>query len=388
MNIVIDVRPLMGGKWSGVETYVYHLIKHISKLNPENNYILFANAKTDQKKYIPDFGRKNIQIIQTYIPNKILNLSLLFLKYPKIDKLLEKKLQLKIDACVFPDLRPYAISKNTVSIQTVHDLCFERFPQFFSTKSRIWFKLMQAKKLIAKADKIVAVSESTKEDLANIYKIPKDKIKVIYEGIDDEFSSKMNELSWINIKNKYKLPNDYFLFLSTLEPRKNLKNLLLAFELYKKRASNKTKLVLVGEEQTAIFSKLHIPKSTDIIQTGFISEDEKPYFYKHAKALVYPSFFEGFGLPLLEAMKCGTPIITSNSSSMPEIAGESAIYINPNDTNTIVAAMGKIEDANQIKKLTDNSRTQIKKFNWDECAKSTLKLIKEAVARGKRQLSK
>jgi glycosyltransferase involved in cell wall biosynthesis len=384
MNIVIDVRPLMGGKWSGVETYIYHLIKHISKLNLENNYILFANAKNDQQKYIPDFGRKNIQIIQTHIPNKILNFGLLFFKYPKLDKFLEKKLHLKIDLWVFPDLRPYALSKNTASIQTVHDLCFERFPQFFSAKSRLWFKLLQPKKLISRADKIIAVSHSTKEDLENIYQIPKEKIEVVYEGIDEEFSSRMNELSWINIKNKYKLPHDYFLFLSTLEPRKNLKNLLLAFEEYKKRNNNQTKLVLVGQEQSEIFSKLHIPDSTDIIQTGFISEDEKPYFYKHAKALIYPSFFEGFGLPLLEAMKCGTPIITSNSSSMPEIAGGSAIYIDPNDTHTIVTAMEKIEDTTQSKKLTDNSRIQIKKFNWDECAKSTLKLIKETIENKKR----
>lgn len=384
MNIVIDVRPLMGGKWSGVETYIYHLIKHISKLNPENNYILFANAKNDQKKHIPDFGRKNIQIIQTHIPNKILNLGLFLFKYPKLDKFLEKKLHLKIDLWVFPDLRPYALSKNTASIQTVHDLCFERFPQFFSAKSRLWFKLLQPKKLISRADKIIAVSKSTKEDLVNIYQIPKEKIEVVYEGIDEEFSSRMNELSWINIKNKYKLPQGYFLFLSTIEPRKNLKNLLLAFEEYKKRNNNQTKLVLVGQEQSEIFSKLHIPDSTDIIQTGFISEDEKPYFYKHAKALIYPSFFEGFGLPLLEAMKCGTPIITSNSSSMPEIAGGSAIYIDPNDKHTIVTAMEKIEDTTQSRKLADNSRIQIKKFNWDECAKSTLELIKETIENKKR----
>lgn len=375
MNIVIDVRPLMGGKWSGVETYIYYLIKYISKLDASNNYILFANAKADQTKHIPDFGRENIQIIQTHIPNKILNLGLLVFKYPKLDKFLEQKLHKKIDIFIFPDLRPYALSKKTLSIQTVHDLCFEHFPRFFSLKSRIWFKLLQPKKLINKANKIIAVSTSTKEDLIKTYKIQKQKIQVIYEGIDQQFSSKMTDLAWINIKNKYRLPENYFLFLSTLEPRKNLKNLLLAFGKYKIKNINETKLVLVGKEQPNIFSKLQIPISKDVIQTGFIAEEEKPYFYQHSKALVYPSFFEGFGLPLLEAMKCGTPIITSNSSSMPEIAGKAALYINPNDINTILSALEKIDNINERRKLIESSREQIKKFNWEECAKLTLQLI-------------
>jgi glycosyltransferase involved in cell wall biosynthesis len=377
MNIAIDVRPLMGGKWSGVETYIYYLIKHSTLLDPTNNYILFANARSDQRHHIPDFGRKNIQIVQTHIPNKLLNFCLLFFKYPK---LIGAKINKKIDAWIFPDLRPYSLSSKCASIQTVHDLCFEHYPDFFSKKSRLWFKLIQPQKLIKKADKIIAVSSSTKQDLEKTYKIPGEQISVIYEGINQEFSSKINDLTWINIQNKYRLPSEYFLFLSTLEPRKNLKNLALAFEKYKGKKDNQTKLVLVGEEQADIFSKLHIPKSNDIIQTGFITEDEKPYFYKHAKALIYPSFFEGFGLPLLEAMKCGTPIITSNISSMPEIAGSAAIYIDPKSIESITSAMEKIEDINVRKFLTEKSHEQIKKFSWDECAKSTLKLIKEVIA--------
>ena len=380
MNIAIDVRPLMGGKWSGVETYIYYLIKHITLLDPTDNYVLFANARSDQKHHIPDFGRKNIQIVQTHIPNKLLNFSLLFCKYPKLDRLIERKINQQIDAWIFPDLRPYSLRKNVASIQTVHDLCFEHYPNFFSRKSRLWFKLIQPKQLIKKADKIIAVSASTKQDLEKTYKIPSEHIRVIYEGINEEFSSRINDLSWINIQNKYRLPAEYFLFLSTLEPRKNLKNLILAFEKYKSKKDNQAKLVLVGEEQADIFSKLHIPKSNDIIQTGFITEDEKPYFYKHAKALIYPSFFEGFGLPLLEAMKCGTPIITSNTSSMPEIAGSAAIYIDPKNVESMTSAMEKIEDINIRKFLTEKSRDQIKKFKWDECAKTTLELIKEVVA--------
>lgn len=368
----------MGGKWSGVETYIYYLIKYISKLDSENNYILFANAKKDQSRHIPDFGRKNITIIQTNIPNKILNIGLLYFNYPKLDRLLEKKLKLKIDAFIFPDLRPYALSKKTASIQTVHDLCFEHFPKFFSLKSRLWFKLLQPKKLINKANHVIAVSNSTKKDLINTYKISASKIEVIYEGIDDQFTAGINDLTWIDIRSKYHLPENYLLFLSTLEPRKNLKNLLLAFEEYK-LSNNSTKLVLVGKEHPDIFSKLQIPPSKDIIQTGFISEAEKPYFYKHAKALVYPSYFEGFGLPLLEAMKCDTPIITSNNSSMPEIAGKCAIYIDPNDTKTILEALRKIENPEEQKKLAANCHLQIKKFSWNECAKSTSQIIKAAV---------
>jgi len=379
MNIVIDVRALMGGKWSGVETYIHYLIKSITALDKSNNYILFANASRSQTKHIPNFGTPNIQIIQTRIPNKVLNFGLLFFNYPKLDKLLEKKLHKKIDAFVFPDLRPYALSRKTAAIQTVHDLCFEHFSQFFSKKSRLWFKILRPKKLIKKADVIIAVSLSTKNDVVQTYKISPQKIHVIYEGIDQLFGQNLNENTWKNLKKKYQLPDEYFLFLSTLEPRKNLKNLLLAFEEYKKENTNKTKLVLVGQEQPDVFSKLQIPSTNDVIQTGFIHEEEKSYFYKNAKALVYPSFFEGFGLPLLEAIKCQTPVITSDRSSMPEIAQKCALYVNPEDTNSIKNALKQIDNEQVRKELKKSMADQIKKFNWEECAASTLQLITEAV---------
>lgn len=392
MNIVIDIRPLMDGKLSGIEMYILHLLDELFKKDKKNTYILFANAAKNVLKTIPEFRNKNIAVIQTKIPNKLLNASLCFLRKPKLDKLILRYLkkhpkkipetmeEMSVDLFFMPDLRPSALSKKIKKITVVHDLSFKHFKKFFSRKTRLWYKLLNPKREIKKSDKIIAVSGYTKNDLILTYKIPKEKISVIYEGIDEKFGADPNEKNFRYIGRRYDLPQKYFLFLSTIEPRKNIKNMVKGFIIYKKLNPNdRAKLIIAGKKNSKIFSRVMHDDHPDVQFAGFIDEEDKATVIKHADCFLYPSFFEGFGLPLLEAMKCGTPIITSNASAMPEVAGDGAVLVNPASADEIAGALEKIQNPSLRQMLKKNMEKQIQKFSWQKCAEETLKVMESTL---------
>ncbi len=373
MNIVIDIRPLMGGKISGIEIYIKNLIENLLSIDQTNTYILFANASSNQMPFLPKIKSKNLTIIQTRIPNKILNFLLIAFQWPKLDKLILRHLDRKdqIDLFFMPDLRPSALSKGVKKILTIHDLTFIHFPEFFSLKTRLWYKLINPQKEIKNADKIIAVSEFTKKDILQNIEY-KGQIQVIHQGIAKIFcqNTKPNTKQ---VLPKNHLQEPYLLFLSTIEPRKNINRLVEAFNLYKKRhPQSKIKLVIAGKEDKKIFSKVKLEENKDIIFTGFIEENQKESLIKGATAFIYPSLFEGFGLPLLEAMKCGVPVITSNTSSMPEVISEAGFLINPKDIESIAKAIEEIQKPEIQEKLKNKMKEQIKKFSWEKCAKETL----------------
>lgn len=389
MNICVDIRPLMGGKHTGVEIYTLNLLENLFKLDHKNHYILFANAEKDQSQYLPYFQQDNVTTIQTKIPNKILNLSLALLKRPKLDHLILKYLQKHpkkqpkefdfkrgIDVFLMPDLRPSAVSKSVKKITVVHDLSFQHFPYFFSRKTRIWYKLLNAKKELENCKNIIAVSHFTKEDLIQTYQIPAEKITVIHEAVSEDFDLNLSPEQIQKVRHKYRLPSEYFLSLSTLEPRKNLAGLLKAFRQFKEsNPDNRIKLVLAGTQNSKIFSEIELQHTPDVVITGFIDEEDKAIIYQQAQAFLYVSFYEGFGLPLLEAMKCQTPTVASWTSAIPEVTGKAAILVNPYDINAITEAMMKILDPETQSKLKRAMETQIKKFSWKKCAQETLKLF-------------
>lgn len=390
MNIVVDIRPLMEGKISGIETYTINVLQEIFKLDTKNTYILFANGAKDVMDRLPQLKGDNISIIQTKIPNKILNLSVSLLRYPKLDRLIMNYLkrhkekvpktmkEASIDLFFMPDLRPTALTKKVKKITVVHDLSFKHFPSFFSKKTRLWHKILHPKREIKNSAEIIAVSSFTKHDLIETFGIAEEKITVIHEGVDENFGKKKVKNSQA-ITAKYRLPENYFLFLSTIEPRKNIQGMVRGFIIYKRlNRSDNSKLVIAGKKNQKIFSQVMHDDHPDIIFCGFIDEEDKAEIIRGARVFIYPSFFEGFGLPLLEAMKCETPIITSNTSSMPEIAGDAAILINPRFPEEMAYALEKIQDPGRISELKHHMREQVKKFTWKECASKTLDVFAKA----------
>jgi len=378
MNIGVDVRSLLEKERSGVGEYTYQLLDAIFDINRENQYYLFYNSwKKVEEDFLSEWKKySNVHFCEFHWPNKLLNLCFKFLRWPRVDKLISSTG--KIDLFFIPNLNFIALSRGVQKIITVHDLSFEFFPKSFSWKRRMWHWFINPKKLIRSAQKIIAVSENTKKDLMELYKVAAEKVNVIYSGVsgDDNFSGV--EV----VKKKYNLPENFILFLGTLEPRKNIEGLIRAFEIFKIAKSPGYKLVIVGPRGW-LYKKIlaraeKSPVREDIKFINYIAPEEKFAFYKLAKLFVYPSFYEGFGFPPLEAARAGTPVIISTNSSLPEVMGEAAIMVDPNNPAEMAKVMAEcLADENLRAALIEKGKKQAEKFSWAKAINEFLSLINQ-----------
>ncbi len=375
MNIAIDVRCLIDKQLTGVGEYTFNLLSQLFSMDKQNQYYLFYNSykKNDPPKFIGD----NVHYCGFNFPNKLLNLLILLFKAPKLDRLINKKFNVKVDFFFFPNIN--FIATACQYIITAHDLTFVFLKECFSPKSRAWHWLINARQIFQRAKKIIAVSENTKRDLTKIYNISEQQITTIYSGIAPVFQPNLQETPTAKrIKNKYQLPQKFILYLGTIEPRKNIATLLSAFELFKKSATHKNySLVLAGKHGWQ-FDKINkqIRKSPfrDMIKlVDYVSPEDKPYLYNLAEMFVYPSLYEGFGFPVLEAMACGRPVITSHASSLPEICENAATYIDSNNINDLVAALTSLAGNDQQQRhLINSGLSQAAKFSWQSAAQQLL----------------
>lgn len=387
MIIGIDIRMLVRGMKTGVEEYTVNLLENMLSLDKNIKFKLFYNGYKKVELDHDWLKFSNVELKQYRIPNRFLDASSYFFNYPKIDKLLRE-----VDVFFSPHIFLSSVSKKCRTITTFHDLSFEKYPEFYSASKNYWHFSMNPKKQAREADKIIAVSESTKDDLVKIYGVNPDKIKVIYSGINQELRIENKESRILEIRKKYNLPENYILYLGTLEPRKNIIGMIKAFELFKKKfrfqrrhsgiLPSEFKLVVAGSKgwlYEDIFKMVkNSPAKNDIIFTGFIDDKDKSILYSQSELFIYPSFYEGFGFPPLEAMTCGTPVITSNFSSLPEAVGNAAVMINPYNLDELYKAMKMVLNDDKLKNiLIKKGFEQTKKFSWQKCARETLDFILE-----------
>jgi glycosyltransferase involved in cell wall biosynthesis len=335
MRIGIDARCLQEGRNTGVEEYTKGLIRCLAISRPEDQLILFINSFNPIKE---DFnwlgGLNNVEIRTFKIPNKILNLSFWLFGLPRVDKMIGGA-----DIFFVPNFCFISLSGDCKKVLTVHDLSFEWVPETFSLKRRLWHFFINPRRMCRRFDQLLAVSQSTKQDLKSLYGINLQKVEVKPPFFDDNFLEKykrenFKEEEIARVRNKYNLPKNYILFLGTIEPRKNINALIQAFDHWKKsHKSNDLKLVIAGQKgwlHEKIFQEADkVACKEEIFFTEFIKEKDKPFVYAGAWLFIFPSLFEGFGIPPLEAMASGVPVIASNQSSMPEVLGDAAILINP-----------------------------------------------------------
>ncbi|MCK5510635.1 glycosyltransferase family 4 protein [Candidatus Parcubacteria bacterium] len=386
MRIGIDISTLMDEYFSGVSEYSYNLIKKIIEKDKENEYILYFNSFAPLRDLKIDISEyPNVRVAQTRYPNKFFKhvMQNLF-KYPKIDKILGN-----IDLFFSPNLNFYNYTNAAKKIITVHDLSFARYPEFFSLRRNLWHKMINIKKTLQKYDKIVAVSENTKKDLIELFDVPENKIQVIYSGIERDLRKiSEQELNLIrdncDFKQKYNLPKKFILYLGTIEPRKNIENTIKAFEIFleKNPKAVNYKLVIAGArgwKNKNIFKtwKNSLQKN-NIKFIGYIDKNDKKYLYNMASLFIFPSYYEGFGFPPLEALACGCPIITANNSSLSEIIGDYSTLINPYDISSISKAI----ESHCLNNINNNifleKFTNIKEeYSWDKCAEKYLNFFED-----------
>lgn len=378
MNIGVDIRPLMDSARTGVGEYTYEFLNALFKIDSQNQYFLFYNSAKDVSSNIPKWPQDNVHFIETKYPNKFFNLAMLFLKWPKLDKLIVKKSNinnLKLDYFLATNLNFLALSKKVKYIFTIYDLSFEFFPDCFCFKRRLWHKILAPKKQCQKADIILTPSENTKRDVVNKYKINPEKIKVLYPGLSSVFNSEKS-VNIDEVKKKYNLPPKFVLFLGTVEPRKNIIGLI---EAYKKSKilDDLCSLVIVGAKgwnTESIMEK--IQNTPGVKYIGYIEAQDKPTLYSLAELFIFPSLYEGFGFPVLEAIASGTAVITSNRSSLPEVAGSASYLVNPNNTDEIARGIKLLYKNLEIRKLLiEKGKENISKFNWHTTAEQFLQII-------------
>lgn len=370
MRIGIDARILSDANYAGIGQYLYEIIDNWKIKYPENEYYLFSRRQIFLKEQFPD----NWHIVDE--PWIVDNRKLWYAF--KLPELIKKN---KIDVFWGPNFSlPYKV-KGVKYVVTVHDLAIYKFKRIGEIKNTILIRLF-GKRDCQKADSVIAVSNATAKDVEEIFSIPNRKIKVCYNGVAD--SSEI-EYSIDNVRAIIKEQKDYLLFISTIEPRKNIERLVEGYEKYRDEFEESyVKLIIAGKKGwncEKIYSRIEDSKySHDIIMTGFVNEDEKKYLYENASCFVYPSLYEGFGIPVLEAFLYRVPVITTGVSSLPEVGGDAAFYLSENgDAMELAELLGYVRKMglNDRKKLNDKMLKQVGKFSWKKCADETMKVIME-----------
>jgi len=371
MNIGIDIRNLLTPNLTGVGVYTFRILNELMKSDEINRYFLFYSGIGSDSQTILDLKKNapaNFSFYRLKLPNKFLNLCWFLFNRPNLDNFFLKKHKVVIDRWWFPNLNFWFTKKPY--ILTVHDLSFKIMPQVYSWKMLLWHHLLKAGKKFNNAEKLVAVSENTKRDLITYFKINATKIKVIHLGVD-VLETTQEEIE--AVKTKYNLPEKFFLFLGTREPRKNVEGLLSAYNNLQLEES----LVLAGcEGWLAKNLKKSLKKSPKIDKIKIIdypNDQEKQILYHLATAFIWPSFYEGFGLPILEAFASGAPVITSFGSSLPEVTADSALIIDPYNLNDLERAMIELSENNLLcDSLREKGLQRAKDFLWKKTAEELL----------------
>jgi glycosyltransferase involved in cell wall biosynthesis len=415
MNIGIDIRTLTDAQYSGVSEYTFNLIKEMLKLDAENEYQLFYNCFQEARGLmrtmadLRGLAGANFKVVDYHYPNKILNYLLFkFFNWPKIDKKLGADIffmpHINFIGLTPPDHLCEGGKKRLKSVITVHDLSFLRYPEFFSWRKNFWHKMLNARKLLNRFDRIVAVSENTKRDIVELCDVSPDKVRVIYSGVGEEYKKMTNDqfpiseqISNLNteekrllaVKEKYNLPDGFVLYLCTIEPRKNVDGIIRAYSEVRsnrrrcgirKLEARNIKLVIagaVGWRSKKVFQEWQKSKFKDDIKfLGYVEPADKVYLYNLASVFVYPSFYEGFGLPPLEAMASGLPVVCSFAASLGEVAGEAALMVDPYNIKDIAGALAEVlADEKLHNRLTARGLERARKFSWEKTAGEYLALF-------------
>ena len=374
MRIAINTRLLLKGKLEGIGWFTYENLKRITQSHPEHQFFFFFD-----RPYSKDFIFSN-NIIPVVLCPQARHPLLYYIWFQySVNRALKR-----IKADLFISTDGY-ISLNTdvKTLNVFHDLNFEHYPNDLPLMER-WYYRTFFPKYASKADHIATVSEFSKQDIIQLYNVSPDKIDVIYNGANEIYSP-VTEAVKKEVRAKVTGGHPYFFFIGSIHPRKNLINLFKAFEIYRHSSNSIAKLVITGAKKwwTKDIEKVYrdMRFKDDIIFTGRLSIAEIRDIMASSLALTYVSYFEGFGIPIVEAFRCGTPVITSNVTSMPEIAGDAALTVDPFNPQAIAQAMISVDkDAELCEMLIKKGFARAKQFTWDKSAERLWSSIEKLIS--------
>ena len=379
MNIGLYVEHLHGKK-TGVGQYGFNLALNLGKLDKNNKYLVFSpsplpRGDIDRLSDCPNIKVLDQNVLAKLIPNDIILIPLwLHLYLPYLCKKTGADVYFNTGS-IWP-LLPFKFAKRQLVF--IHDLIPLLFPECYYTHTRYYYRLSRAIHLNT-YDKVIVNSETTKKDLIIHLGVPEERISVTLLGRDERFAPRDDISRNRIVREKYDLPESYLLFTGTLEPRKNLTRLLEAYARCQARES--LKLVITGKRgwlYGEIFETVNKLNLTErVVFTGFADDDDLPSIYSMAKVFVYPSLYEGFGLPVLEAMACGVPVITADVPSIREVAGEAAVLVDPLNVEMLSRSIDQMvfSSAQNYKRFSRASILRAENFTWETTAQRTLEVI-------------
>ena len=369
MRVGVDAR-LMYHQPAGISRYTWHLLQAMAELDKDDEFIVFQH----RKHRTPLVDQANFRRATWYAPahHRLEQVALAVELY-----------RFPVDVVHSTDFIPPLYSPYK-SVITVHDLAFLHYPHFLTAASAAYYGLID--RAVVRADHIIVPSEHTRQDLIGQMGVTADKVSVIYEAANPSFGPLPLEATRQEIRDKYHIPATYVLIVGTIEPRKNVIGLLHAFHyLRSKYDLTHVGLVIAGgkgwlyDETVETVRTLGLESSTFF--TGRVPDEDLHKLYVGARCHIHPAYYEGFGLPPLEAMACGTPTIVSNVSSLPEVVGDAALLVNPRDIEEIAVAMHRLltDDALHAE-LREKGLQRARIFSWEKAARRTLDVYRQVVA--------
>ncbi|MDR4509746.1 MAG: glycosyltransferase family 4 protein [Candidatus Brocadiaceae bacterium] len=357
MRIGIDAR-ILSEENTGIYNYVFHLLCNLQEIDDTNDYFLFSHAEFE----MPLKNNRWHKIVGNGITAGV---SKLWFQTGLIPLIKKTKIDIFWATC---NLLPLALPSRVRTLLTVHDLTYLFYPETMAMKNLLAYRLLQ-RRSIKTADRIIADSEATARDVKSYFGITPNKMEVLPCGINRSmFLPVCGEELDRKVK-KYGIRHKYLLTVSTLEPRKNLVNVLRSYEALIRNSTIDHDLVIVGArgwKTSFLYKEVRLLGLEERVRfLGYVPEDDLPALYSGADALLFLSLYEGFGLPILEAMACGCPVITSHVSSMPEVAGRAAILVNPENIGEISQAVhGLLRDKERCAALRSAGQERIRQFEW------------------------
>jgi glycosyltransferase involved in cell wall biosynthesis len=371
MRVGIDAHCL-GQKKTGNETYTYSLVKYLYGLERDGiDYTVYVGGEVDGDRTLFSNGSFHSKLIRPVNP---------FFRIP-VGFAIQSRAQ-KID--VFHAQYMLPLHLNCRTVLTVHDVLYERFPEYF-TKSDYYRYKIGVPWSCRRADHVITVSEASKRDLIDLYGLDPKQVTVTYLGADGSYRPLDKMESKRRVKEKYGIEDDIILYVGAIQPRKNIPRLLSAFAQLKCEARLPHKLVIVGPKAWLSGEALRAleasPARKDVLVTGYVPRADLPYFYNAAVVFVYASTCEGFGLPVVEAMACGTPTITSQGSSLEEIAGGAAILVDPSSSEDIAIAIERVvSDSDLQAKLSTLGLARSQQFSCRKMALQTQTIYRQLMS--------
>jgi glycosyltransferase involved in cell wall biosynthesis len=369
MRIGIDAR-LVYYSQAGIGQYILHLVDALARIDSDNEYVLLQSRK-DETTILeqPNFRRVSLWTPSHHrLERYSLNVELM---------------RLGLDVLHSPDFIP-PHRPSCRSVITVHDLAFLLYPHFLTKESARYYGHID--NAVRWTDHIIAVSESTKRDTVDHLGVPEDKITVVHEAANPIFRPISQEEARQQVQNRHGLECRFILFVSTIEPRKNVPTLMRALWQLAECYKEDVHLVLAGgkgwlyEDAFVAVDELKLDDRVHFV--GRVSSEDLLYLYNAAELLAHPAFYEGFGLPPLEAMACGLPVIVSNVSSLPEVVGDAGVLVDPHDVDELTVAMWRVLTDEELRReMIEKGLRQAARFSWDRAASETLEIYRLVAAK-------